>query len=79
MARIFAQINTKNGLNSRADACRSFKTYGNIPTDSAFNNEFCLIISNDDHHEKFIINHTKLTAQEPRFKKFPSKSSALER
>lgn len=31
-ANIFAQMNTSNGLNSLADACKSFNTYGKIPT-----------------------------------------------
>lgn len=34
-ARIFAHIKTKTGLNSLAELCNNFNTYGNIPTPNA--------------------------------------------
>lgn len=34
-AKILAQIKTNRGLNSLAELCNSFSTYGNMPTDRA--------------------------------------------
>lgn len=35
-ARTLAQMKTNKGLNSLAELCNSFKTYGKIPTDRAY-------------------------------------------
>lgn len=84
-ARIFVQINTRICRSSGVVVCNSFRTYGNIPTDKAYEEVFLkstLKLVGCMSNVKRKINSTiitRSTAQGPMSRNLPRRTSARNR